>query len=63
MKGPLEINLFAINMSINFPQLSKLKNNFNEINIYSLRIYSNDRNTILSGKFLKIDSIFFKNKK
>ena len=58
MKGSLEINFFAINMKITSSQLSKLKNNFNKINIYSLRIYSNDRETVLAGKSLKIDSIF-----
>ena len=40
--------------------LSKLKNHFDKINISSLSIYSNSRDTILSGKSLKIDSTFCK---
>ena len=55
MKGPLEAKIFAVNESISSNQLAKLKNNFDKINICSLRIYSNNRETILSGKFLKID--------
>ena len=58
MSGPLEAKIFAINESINSHQLSKLKNYFNKRNICSLCIYSNSRETILSGKYLKIDSIF-----
>jgi len=58
MKGPLEVKIFAINESISSLQLSKLKNHFDKINISSLYIYSNNRETILSGKSLKIDSIF-----
>ena len=60
IKGPLEAKIFAINESINSHKLSKLKNYFNKINICSLGIYSNNRNTILAGKSLKIDSIFVK---
>jgi len=60
MKGPLEAKIFAVNDSINSHQLSKLKNHFDKINIYSLYIYSNNRDTVLAGKSLKIDSTFFK---
>ena len=60
IKEPLEAKIFAINESISSQQLSKLKNNFDKINISSLNIYSNDRDTILSGKSLKIDSTFYK---
>jgi len=60
IKGPLEAKIFAINESINSHQLSKLKNHFDKINIFSLIIYSNCRDTILAGKSLKIDSTFFK---
>jgi len=60
IKEPLEAKIFAINESISVHQLSKLKNNFNKNNILSLSIYSNDRDTILSGKSLKIDSNFVK---
>ena len=60
IKGPLEAKIFAVNESISSHQLSKLKNYFEKINICSLYIYSNNRETIVSGKSLKIDSTFFK---
>jgi len=60
MKGPLEAKFFAINESINSNDISKLKNIFSKINIFSFSIYSNDRDTVLAGKSLKIDSKFFK---
>ena len=59
IKEPLEAKIFAVNESISSKQLSKLKNHFDKINISSLNIYSNNRNTILSGKSLKIDSTFY----
>jgi len=60
IKEPLEAKIFAVNESISSQQLSKLKNYFDKINISSLNIYSNNRDTILSGKSLKIDSTFYK---
>ena len=60
IKGPLEPKIFSINESISAHQLLKLKNLFDKINISSFCIYSNNRNTILSGKFLRIDSAFLK---
>ena len=60
IKEPLEATIFAVNESISSQQLSKLKNHFDKINISSLNIYSNNRDTILSGKSLKIDSTFYK---
>ena len=48
--------------TISSHQLSKLKHHFDKINIYSLCIYSNNRDTVLSGKSLKIDSTFIKEK-
>ena len=60
IKGPLEAKIFAVNESISSLQLSKLKNHFDKFNICSLCIYSNNRNTILSGKSLKIDSALIK---
>ena len=60
MNEPLEAKIFAINESISSHQLSNLKNHFNKINICSLCIYSNNRDTILSGKSLKIYSTFVK---
>ena len=59
-KGSLEAKIFVINESISSNQLSTIKNNFHKINICSLSIYSNNRNTILSGKSLKINSTFIK---
>ena len=60
MKDPMEAKIFAINESISSKQLSKFKNNLDKTNICSLRIYSNNRDTILAGKSLKIDSTFSK---
>jgi len=60
IKEPLEAKIFAVNESISSHQLLKIKNHLDKINISSLKIYSNNRNTILSGKSLKIDSTFYK---
>ena len=57
---PVEVTIFAVNESISSHKLSKLKNRFEKINICSLHIYSNNRDTVLSGKSLKIDSAFIK---
>ena len=59
IKEPLEAKIFAVNESISSQQLSKLKNHFDKINICSLNIYSNNREIIVSGKSLKINSTFF----
>jgi len=60
IKEPLEAKIFAINESISCHHLSKLKNHFDKINICSLCIYSNNRDTIIGGKSLKIDSAFIR---
>jgi len=60
MKGPLEAKIFSVNESINSHQLSNLKKHFDITNISSILIYSNNRETVLAGKSLKIDSTFFK---
>ena len=60
LKGPLEVKIYAINELINADQLSKIKNNFYKINMHSFCIYSNNRDTIIAGKSLKIDSTFIK---
>ena len=60
IKGHLEAKIFAINESISSYQLEKLKINFGKINICSFCLYSNNRETILAGKSLKIESIFLK---
>ena len=60
IKGSLEAKIFAINESISSHQLSKLKLYFDKLKICSFCIYSNNRDTILAGKSLKIDSTFVK---
>jgi len=60
IKDPLEAKIFAANESISSDKLAKLKTHFDKINICSLRLYSNTRDTILTGKFLKIDSYFIR---
>ena len=60
IKGDIEAKIFSINESISIHQLSKLKNNLHNLNVFSLCIYSNDRNTILAGKSLRINSTFLK---
>jgi len=60
LKGALDVKIFTVNELINTHQLIKFKNNFDKINIHSLSIYSNNRETILAGKSLKIDSTFVK---
>ena len=62
IKEPLEAKIFAVNESISSHKLSNLKNHFDKINVCSLCIYSNDRDTVVSGKSLKIDSAFIKEK-
>jgi len=59
-KGSVEAKIFAINEYINSRQLLTLKNHFEKLNVFSLRIYSNNRLSILSGKSLKINSTFLK---
>ncbi len=63
IEGPFEAKIFVVNESISSYQLSKLKDHFDKINICSLYIYSNNRDTILSGKSLKIDSTFVEEQK
>ena len=58
IKEPLKAKIFAINESISSHKLSIFKKNFDKINISSLWIYSNNRETIIAGKSLKIDSTF-----
>ena len=60
IKKPIEAKIFAVNELISFHELSKLKNHLDKLNINSVYIYSNNRDTIISGKFLKINSIFLK---
>jgi len=63
IQGPLEAKIFAVNETIGCDQLSKLKNHFDKINICSLCIYSNNRDTVLSVNSLKKDSALIKEQK
>ena len=56
------IHIFAINEIINTYQLQEFKSNLKKIDFKSICIYSNIRETILTGKFLKIDSKFLNEK-
>ena len=60
IKGPLRAKIFFINESICAHQLEKLKNNFQKINLCFLCIYSNNRQTIIAAKSLKIDATLIK---
>ena len=60
IKNSLEAKIFVVNETISSHQLLKLKNHFDKIKICSISIYSNNRETVLSGKSLKINSTFFK---
>ena len=61
-KCDLEVKFFAIDEKVSSHKLSNLKKVLEKLSIYSLRLYSNDRDTILAGKSLKIDSIYSKEK-
>ena len=60
LKRPLKAKIFAINESISSHKLSEFKKKFEKNNIYPLSIYSNNREIIIAGKSLKIESIFLK---
>ena len=60
---PLEAKIFAINESLSSHQLLKYKNNFDKANLCSLQIYSNNRETIIAGKSLRINSTFVREQK
>ena len=60
IKDSLEVRIFAINESISTHKLLKYKKKFENVNIISLSLYSNDRDTVIAGKSLKINSIFIK---
>ena len=58
IKETLEAKIFTINESISSHKLSRFKTNFDKINVCILCLYSNDRDTILAGKSLKINSTY-----
>ena len=61
IKEPLEAKIFAINESISVNKLWKFKN-IAFFNFSSLCIYSNNRDTIIAAKSLRIDSNFVNEK-
>ena len=62
IKEPLQATIFTINESISSHKLLKLKNYFDKMNIFFLNIYSNNRDTTIAGKSLKINSTFIREK-
>ena len=56
IKSPSKAQLITSNERITSCELAKLKLNLKKYNINLSEIYSNNRETILSGKFLKINS-------
>ena len=56
IKKGAEANLITANERITCFELAKLKLKLKKLNINFSDIYSNNRETILSGKFLKINS-------
>ena len=58
IEKPALADLVTANESINARELAKLKFTLEKLNINFLKIYSNNRETVLSGKSLKIHSTF-----
>ena len=58
IKGPVEAKILIVDESISIDNLLKLKNHLDNLDVFSICIYSNDRNTILAGKSLRINSTF-----
>ena len=56
IKIPLDAQLISSNERISSWELAKLKLNLKKLNINFSNIYSNNRETVLSGKSLKINS-------
>ena len=57
-KGPLDTYIFAKDEVLNSFFLTEFKKNIEILSLGSLKIYSNIRETILTGKSLKLDSTF-----
>ena len=55
-KKPSEASLFTSNEKVTSPELKELKLNLKKLNIKLSHIYSNNRETVVSGKSLKINS-------
>tara|TARA_S200000501_G_scaffold196765_1_gene185193 strand:- start:519 stop:1184 length:666 start_codon:yes stop_codon:yes gene_type:complete len=62
IKNPAEAHLITANEKITSCELAKLKLILKKLNINFSNIYSNNRETVLSGKSLKINSILLNNK-
>ena len=62
VKEPLEANIFAINENINSHQLAKFKINIKKLNVNSINIYSNKRETIIAGNYLRLNSTLLNEK-
>ncbi len=58
IEAPATANLITENEKINSCELAKLKTILEKYNIRFSNIYSNERETVLSGKSLKINSTF-----
>ena len=61
IKKPAEAHLITTNERITANELEKLKLNLKKLNINLTNIYTTSRETVLSGKFLKINSILLSN--
>ena len=56
IKEPLEAHIFAINETISSHELAKFKINIKKLNVNSINIYSNKRETIIAGNYLRVNS-------
>ncbi len=56
LQSPVKANLIIENEEINSHDLAKLKAELEKLNIKFIQIYSVNRETVVSGKFLKIKS-------
>ncbi len=53
-----QANIFAVNETINSHELAKFKQNIEKLNMFKIHLYSNRRESISTGKSLKINSTF-----
>ena len=58
VKEPIKDYIFAVNRILKSNHLIKIKLDFKKLNINFLHIYSNMRETVLTGNYLKIESTF-----
>ena len=56
VKEPIQAYIFALNRILKSNHLIKIKLDFKKLNINFLHIYSNMRETVLTGNYLKIES-------